>query len=70
MHLFMRKVRLTKLEFEETCQRNKLSVKRNFLGIVWHRCLYVSVGTLEWYQWWRKIFSLNKKMCLLTTLCK
>jgi len=26
MHLFMRKVRLTKLEFEETCQRNKLSV--------------------------------------------
>ena len=26
MHLFMRKVRLTKLEFEETCQRNILSV--------------------------------------------
>ena len=70
MHLFMRKVRLTKLEFEETCQRNKLSVKRNFLGIAWYRCLYVSVETLEWYQWWRKIFSLNKKMCLLTTLCK
>ena len=45
-------------------------IKRNFLGIAWHRCSYVSVGTLEWYQWWRKIFSLNKKMCLLTTLCK
>ena len=26
MHLFMRKVRLTKLEFQETCLRNKLTV--------------------------------------------
>ena len=47
MHLFMRKVRLIKLEFQETCQRNKLrvnntgitgpAIKRNFLGITWRR---------------------------------